>query len=227
MVKGKIKFRKIVHIKRMMVYDRFADKMKECTCFKVNVLDLVKYFEDFSCHESDGYFEVYSDNVKICLNQKDQEELKEFQVHDIGTPNDSTDLELCNFYQSDQRNNDRLLDNVSVREGQIEAHGSTANLSQNSSILKCTLQRENTDDKHTHDQEAGVAHTSLAVHDEGDASSSKEKGVVSSLNDASILRDKNISNQLPASSSRTYFDWNRVIRKAEKSGYHEFREFVA
>ena len=67
-----------------------------------------------------------------------------------------------------------------------------------------------------------MAHTSLAVQDEGDVSSSKEKVVVSSLNDNSILRDKNISNQSSASSSRTYFDWNRVIRKAEKSGYHEF-----
>ena len=78
------------------------------------------------------------------------------------------------------------------------------------------------DDKHTQDQEAGEAHTALAVQDEGDASFSKEKVVVSSLNDTSILRDKNISNQSSASSSRTYFDWNRVIRKAEKSGYHEF-----
>ena len=83
MVKGKIKFRKIVHIKRMMVYDRFADKMKECTCFKVNVLDLVKYFEDFSCHESDGYFEVYSDNVKNLSESKGSRRTKRISKYMI------------------------------------------------------------------------------------------------------------------------------------------------
>ena len=161
--------------------------------------------------------------LKLVWIKKDQEELKEFQMHDIGTSClIQRDLELCSFYQSDRRNNDKLLDDTSVGAGELEAHVNNTNVSQNSSILQCTLQREDADDKHTQDQEAGEAHTALAVQDEGDASSSKEKVVVSSLNDTSTLRYKNISNQSSASSSRTYFDWNRVIRKAEKSGYHEF-----
>ena len=222
MIKGKTMFRKIVQMKRMIVYDRFADKIKECTCLKVGVLDLVKYFEDFPCHENDGYFEIYGENIKVSLSQKDQEELEEFKVHYTGTENDSTDLELSNFFQPPGRNDDNLLDNISVGEGQGNAHDGSASSSQDSLILKCNPQGTDPGNKQTQDHGAGVANTALTINDKVDVSSSEENIASSSLDDTPIFHDQKTSNGSSASSSRPYFDWNRVIRKAEKSGYGEF-----
>ena len=84
-------------------------------------------------------------------------------MHDIGTPHDSTDLELCNFYQSDRRNNDRLLDNISVGEGQLELMLAMQMLLSKFFNFEMHPSEKDTDDKHTQDQEAGEARTALAV----------------------------------------------------------------